>query len=232
MARTFGAPLSVPAGKHAANASMAFSSGRNRPSSADTRCITCEYRSTYIRSRTFTDPYSLTRPRSLRPRSTSITCSARSFSSPSIFVSSAASSASSRPRGCVPAIGRYSSFRPPARTSISGDEPSTCIPPEFFPPPNRRKYIYGDGFTVRSARYRSNGATPGSKSQRCESTTWKMSPAAMYSLARRTLPRNFSFEVRGFTLSFDCVAALRQCAGFQPVASFFSMRAMSFTARS
>src|SRR2546427_88162 len=60
---------------------------------------------------------------SLRPRSTSITCSARSFSSSSMAFSKRASSASSRPRGCVPAIGRYSSLRPVARTSISGDDP-------------------------------------------------------------------------------------------------------------
>ena len=37
-------PLSedVPAGKHAASASTASSSGRSRPSRAETRCITCE----------------------------------------------------------------------------------------------------------------------------------------------------------------------------------------------
>ena len=43
----------------------------------------------------------------IAPRSTSMTCSARSFSSESIFFSSAASSASSLPRGWVPAMGRY-----------------------------------------------------------------------------------------------------------------------------
>ena len=35
MARTFGAPLSVPAGKHAASASIASRSGRKRPSRAE-----------------------------------------------------------------------------------------------------------------------------------------------------------------------------------------------------
>ena len=48
---------------------------------------------------------------------------------------------------------------------------------------------YGDGFTWRSARYRSNGGTSGVKSSRCEKTTWKISPAAMYSLQRSTLRR-------------------------------------------
>jgi len=38
----FGSALRVPAGKQAAKASMALSSGRRRPSSAETRCMTCE----------------------------------------------------------------------------------------------------------------------------------------------------------------------------------------------
>ena len=40
-----------------------------------------------------------------------------------------------------------------------------------------------------------------------------MSPAAMYSLARFTLSRNFSLGVRDFTFSFDFVVGLRQWAG-------------------
>ena len=54
---------------------------------------------------TFTEPYSLTRPTSLRPRSTSITCSARSFSSCSISSASSWSVCSSLPRGRVPGNG-------------------------------------------------------------------------------------------------------------------------------
>ena len=74
---------------------------------------------------TRTDPYSQTRPTSLRPRSTSITCSARSFSLR--FSSSARrmSSSSFRPRRRVPAIGCVSTREPSTRTSISGDEPTT-----------------------------------------------------------------------------------------------------------
>ena len=75
---------------------------------------------------------------------------------------------------------------------------------------------------------------PGSKSQRWESTTWKMSPAAMYSLARRTLARNFALGVRGRTLSLDLAAgrdgAFRR-EGFHPAASLRSMEAMSRRAR-
>ena len=49
-----------------------------------------------------------TRPRSFRPRSTSMTCSARSLTSASSSASSRASSAGSAPRGRVPAMGRTS----------------------------------------------------------------------------------------------------------------------------
>ena len=67
--------------------------------------MTCEYRSTVISSTTSTEPVRHTRPRSLRTRSTSITCSARSFGSASSSAASAVSSSGVAPRGRVPAIG-------------------------------------------------------------------------------------------------------------------------------
>ena len=67
--------------------------------------MTCEKRSTAPNSTTRTVPGSQTRPRSLRPRSTSIRCSARSFSLPTSSAASSASLASVPPRGRVPAIG-------------------------------------------------------------------------------------------------------------------------------
>jgi len=122
--RTLGAPLSVPAGKHAASAASASRSPRNCPSSAETRCMTWEYFSTYIRSRTFTLPYSLTRPsRSVpgRPASRARRVPFRQCAT----LGKALVLAASAPRLRVPAIGRYSSFRPDTRTSISGDAPTT-----------------------------------------------------------------------------------------------------------
>src|SRR5207249_3273963 len=56
MARIFGAPETVPAGKHARNASSASSSGLSSPSTTDVRCMTCENRSTRMSSFTFTVP--------------------------------------------------------------------------------------------------------------------------------------------------------------------------------
>ena len=50
------------------------------------------------------------------------------------------------PRGRVPAIGWVSTCDPSTRTSISGDDPTTDTPLI------RMKYMYGDGFTWRSAR--------------------------------------------------------------------------------
>ncbi len=108
--------------------------------------MTCEKRSSPMNCGTRTDPYSQTRPTSLRPRSTSITCSARSFSLRFSSSASRMSSSSLRPRGRVPAIGCVSTREPSTRTSISGDEPTTETPPM------RMKYMYGDGLTWRSAR--------------------------------------------------------------------------------
>ena len=60
--------------------------------------MTCEKRSSPMNCGTRTEPYSQTRPTSLRPRSTSITCSARSFSLRFSSSASRTSSSSVRPR--------------------------------------------------------------------------------------------------------------------------------------
>ena len=91
--------------------------------------MTCEYRSVAMNSVTLTDPSSDTRPTSLRPRSTSMTCSARSLGSVFIICSIAWSSASVAPRGWVPAIGRSSTRSPSTRTRTSGDEPTIVVGP-------------------------------------------------------------------------------------------------------
>ena len=89
--------------------------------------MTWEYRSITINSSTWTLPYSHTRPRSLRPRSTSMTCSARSFSSASSSAASAGLLRRSLPRGRVPAIGpQLSRRRLRTRTITSGLEPTTA----------------------------------------------------------------------------------------------------------
>jgi hypothetical protein len=95
---------------------------------------------------TSTDPYSHTRPRSLRPRSTSITCSARSFSSARRSEASARSSSTVAPRGRVPAIGRVETRRPETVSSGSGEAPTT------WKSSKSRKYMYGEGLTARSPR--------------------------------------------------------------------------------
>ena len=127
----------------------------------------CENRSASRKRSTFTVPGTHTRERSLRPRSTSITCSARSFSE--------ASSRSASPSpGCVePAIG-FSDARGPSHfTSVSGDEPTSAIPSSS----SRKRY--GDGLTCRSERYSESAEMPVGRSARCESTIWNASPARM-----------------------------------------------------
>jgi len=52
--------------------------------------------------------------------------------------------------------------------------------------------MYGDGLTTRSARYTSKGSANVRRSKRCDSTSWKMSPARMCSFAMATASRNAS----------------------------------------
>ena len=42
IARTFGAPETVPAGKHARSSSNGVTSSRSSPTTSETRCVTCE----------------------------------------------------------------------------------------------------------------------------------------------------------------------------------------------
>ena len=80
-------------------------------------------------SSTRTEPMRDTRPTSLRPRSMSMTCSARSFGSARSSASRRASSSGVAPRGRVPAMGRTvtrAPGSPSTRTSTSGEAPVTC----------------------------------------------------------------------------------------------------------
>ncbi|MNY58962.1 hypothetical protein D3C86_1953600 [compost metagenome] len=99
-------------------------------------CCTCEYFSITMRSVTFTVPMSEMRPRSLRARSISITCSAISFGSASSSLASSASRSGVPPRGRVPAMGRSVTFFWPSaavslRTRISGEAPTICMSPKL-----------------------------------------------------------------------------------------------------
>ena len=129
MALTFGAPETVPAGNTAANASNMSAPARRRPATCETMCCTWLNRLIRMSSSTRTEPYSHTRPMSLRPRSTSIVCSASSFSSASSSRASRSSAAESPVTGRVPAIGNVSTSLPVTRTSISGEAPTATRPP-------------------------------------------------------------------------------------------------------
>ena len=126
----FGAPERVPAGRTALTASSPSNSSRISPLTVEPMCITWEYLSISWSFSTFTVPNLLIFPKSLRPRSTSILCSASSFSSARSSASRALSSASVLPLGLVPARGKvwrtpFSSF-----TRVSGEAPaiSTSLP--------------------------------------------------------------------------------------------------------
>ena len=97
--------------------------------------------------------------------------------------------------------------------------------------PKRKKYMYGDGFTIRSARYTSKASTPGTQSKRCERTHWKTSPDAMYSLARSTDFRNVAFGVRAVSFSAPSFAPCDLPTLGSARASRLSSRSSRFTAR-
>ena len=129
IALTFGAPVTVPAGKQDRRTSKASSPSLRSPSTFETRCITWLYLSTFISSVTFTEPVPATLPTSFLPRSTSMICSAISFGS---FLSSSSrdlSSFSVSPLFLVPAIGLRTIFFPSSLTSISGDDPTIFASP-------------------------------------------------------------------------------------------------------
>ena len=165
MARILGAPLTVPAGNVAASTSTA-----SRPSSSSAvtrlvRCMTWEKRSTIMSFSTSTVPGRASLPRSLRPRSTSIMCSARSLGSAMSSSARASSSATVAPRRLVPAMGAESSLPFSQRTMTSGEEPNSVMPGR------RMKNMYGDAFSLRMRRYRVKGSPSNGMLKRTEGTT-------------------------------------------------------------
>ena len=93
---------------------------RRRPSTVVTMCVTPASSRSAIRSGQRTDPGSQTRERSLRSRSTIITCSAASFSD--------SRSSPWTPAGRVPLIG-FVQTRSPRRARKSSGEPETIAQP-------------------------------------------------------------------------------------------------------
>ena len=124
-ARIFGAPDKVPAGRTASIASSASFPSRMTPLTVEPICITCEKRSMTRSFSTFTEPNALILPRSFLPRSTSMLCSASSFSSFNSSASRASSSSFVLPRGLVPARGKVWSIPSSSFTRVSGDAPAT-----------------------------------------------------------------------------------------------------------
>ena len=136
---------------------------------------------------TSTLPYSHTRPRSLRPRSTSITCSARSFSSASrscgdrlvlLGVAAARARAGDRPRRDA-AAGDGDQ-----RLGRGADDLEVLEVEEVHV---RRRVDRAQPAVDRERRRRRPRAD-----QRCEGTTWKASPAWTYSTIRATIASNAS----------------------------------------
>ena len=116
-AAIFGAPVTEPPGNVAASSSASPTSSRSVPSTVETRCVTPASSRSTISSGQRTEPGSQTRERSLRSRSTIITCSAASFS-PSTC----------SPSGRVPLIGAVQTRRPRRARKSSGEADTTAQP--------------------------------------------------------------------------------------------------------
>ena len=118
-AEIFGAPVIEPPGNVAQRISASVTPGRSVPVTVETRCDTPASLRSAISSGHRTDPGRQTRERSLRSRSTIITCSAASFAE----VTSPPS-----PAGLVPLIG-FVARRSPRRERKSSGEPETIVQP-------------------------------------------------------------------------------------------------------
>jgi hypothetical protein len=127
IAASFGAPVTEPGGKVAASSSARLTVGVSRPRTVETSCQTPGCGSVR-RGAALMDPYSHTRPRSLRTRSTIITCSAASLAEPSSSARAAAAagaSGSASERGRVPFIGSHHTSGPVWRRNRSGERLTT-----------------------------------------------------------------------------------------------------------
>ncbi|KAH3676223.1 hypothetical protein WICPIJ_009183 [Wickerhamomyces pijperi] len=125
MARTFGAPLTVPAGKMDLKASKRVLSGLKVPETWEVKCMTWENLSTVNNLSTFVVKGSQTLLMSFLAKSTSMTCSARSFNEDLSSRASSSSSSVVLPRLIVPAIGWVITLDlASALTNSSGEAPT------------------------------------------------------------------------------------------------------------
>ena len=151
IARGLGAPDSVPAGNVAASASSAVAPGRIWPTTVEQMCMMWLNRLIAMSSTTSTVAGSQTLTRSLRERSTSMMCSARSLGSASSSSAELDVLLRVAPRGREPAIGNVTTRPAVTLTSVSGLDPTTAkSDPAASCSWNR--YMYGLGLIVRSTR--------------------------------------------------------------------------------
>ena len=127
--RTFGAPVTLPQGNSARKTSTRPVLVSRSAEIVEVSCHTVSKRSASKTSDQTTEPSRAILPRSLRRRSTIIAFSARSLTEPRRAARIAWSSASQRPRGAVPFIGRVVMRPPSIRKNSSGDAESTRYRP-------------------------------------------------------------------------------------------------------
>ena len=150
-ARGLGAPESVPAGNADVNTSNVDSSGSIVPVTVEQMCMMWLNRLMSMNETTSTVCGRHTRLRSLRERSTSMTCSLVSFGSASSSLANNSSSSGVAPRGRDPAIGKVIACPLSTLMSVSGLDPMT-LKSRPCASVSAMKYMYGLGLRVRSTR--------------------------------------------------------------------------------
>jgi hypothetical protein len=175
IAASFGAPVTEPGGNSAATSAPSPTSWRRRPRISLTRCQTPACGRTSASAVTTIDPGSLTRPRSLRIRSTIMTFSARSFAAPASSARCASAPSASAGRGRVPLIGAVRTVSPVRATNSSGDRLATA-------PHGPASHAARSGASAATPRVKRSTASPSSSAcRRSDRLAWKRSPAAIRS---------------------------------------------------
>ena len=191
MARSFGAPETVPAGKGGGEGvERVGSRPAGSPVTVETRCCTWENRSTSMNRLDLDRPGAADPPESFRARSTSIRCSARSFASATEFIGEAVVL-----RGGGPARARA---RDGHRCYGSVPRPGGASPGSTRRLPGRRPRPgtgRGRG-SGHGGRHRGGMGSPSNgRSIRRETTIWRQSPASTWPRAAPTAASNRSRSI-------------------------------------
>ena len=174
IARTFGAPVTVPAGKHARSTSYGDTAGCSSPTTSDTRWLTCE--SARRRTSASRAPPGAAHPREI----------VASEVDEHHVLGAVLRRGEQTLDVALAGMGRAGDGADARATVTAGDEALRRRADQREPFSSSRNR-YGDGLTRRSARYTASADADVGRSARWDGTIWYASPARMCSLQVRTI---------------------------------------------